>query len=69
MNEMGFGFTLVTERTFVGRSERPFLLVDIPFGPGIERHEIGAAILAHIGRALAGLCHAASLPLPNTKSK
>ena len=38
-DEVRLALASVAEGMIVGRAEHPFLLVDIPLGPGIERHE------------------------------
>lgn len=67
-DEMRFGFTFVAEGVVVGGAEHPLLLLDIPFGPGVEGDEVRAATLAKEGQPLAAVRHAASLPLPSRRS-
>src|SRR5690348_7816883 len=47
----------------------PFLRVDVPCRASVANEIRTAAMFAHISDTLAGLSHAASLPLPNWRSK
>ena len=64
------GLTVAIEALsgIVVTAHRPLLLGDTPLCYGVRGHIRAATVAADEGHALAGLGHAASLPLPNRRS-
>ena len=68
-DEAAFAFALMAMAVIENGAEHPFLLVDVPIGPGIAADFIRAAGAADNRDALAVVRHPASLPKSGRRSK